>query len=118
MIPISSPVKQRVLAPSTPTPAASTSTSLKRKRGPESSLSFVFIFTKSVPVVLLAAPKRLTAGTTSQAPSPLKKQQLRIVSQSDGVVPNRTGATLQTSSSAEPIPPPPPPPPLTKLRLR
>ncbi|KAH7871874.1 uncharacterized protein C8R40DRAFT_1120607 [Lentinula edodes] len=76
-VPTFSPTKQRDPVPGTPL-------SLKRKRGPEASSP-----TKPTPVVLLS--RRLAAPS----PSPAKKSgvtKLRMVSESDGTLPDRSNA--------------------------
>ncbi|KIK59903.1 hypothetical protein GYMLUDRAFT_60002 [Collybiopsis luxurians FD-317 M1] len=93
-IPVPSPAKQKTTVPSTPT-------SLKRKRGPEGSSP-----TKLTPIVLLPAPKR----PASQPASPVKKPsipQLRMVSDKDGVLPNRSNA-IPSASQAKQVPAVPP----------
>ncbi|KAJ3733024.1 hypothetical protein DFJ43DRAFT_1117774 [Lentinula guzmanii] len=76
-IPVSSPAK-RVPIPSTPT-------SLKRKRSPSETISP----TKSTPVVLLS--RRLPGPSSSPAKKP-PATQLRMVSESDNVLPIRSSA--------------------------
>ncbi|KAJ3802889.1 hypothetical protein GGU11DRAFT_763851 [Lentinula aff. detonsa] len=76
-IPVSSPVK-RAPIPSTPT-------SLKRKRSPLESISP----TKSTPVVLLS--RRLPGPSSSPAKKP-PATQLRVVSESDNILPSRSSA--------------------------
>ncbi|KAJ4487980.1 hypothetical protein J3R30DRAFT_875144 [Lentinula aciculospora] len=84
-IPVSSPTKQRGLVPGTPT-------NLKRKRGPENHSP-----TKPTPVVLLS---KRPAGPSS---SPVKHgvPPLRMVSESDGVLPSRSSAGSIGSSGTE-----------------
>ena len=114
VIPVSSPVKQRVLVPSTPM-------SLKRKREPEVSSSP----TKLTPTVLIPVQKRPVIVPRLPV-SPVKKPSaappLRVVTENDGVIPIRPNAASSQGSSRKEEPPVASPAsgiphPVTKLRV-